>query len=191
MNKGNGAMPGIFKGHLCYMILRALQKKPLHGYAIIKRIELITGDIWKPTTGSVYPALEQMLGKGMISIKESAEKGRKRKVYRLTAKGTQELKDRKKSFEKIVKTADEMFQRLFPKEKNPAELMQLIGESRFLRKELIETKLNLLQAVILSKKGKISETQKQEIKSKLGELNRLVKKIIENSKNSLLIKNAD
>ncbi len=185
MNKINEAMPGIFKGHLCYMILRALQKKPLHGYAIIKRIELITGDIWKPTTGSVYPALEQMLGNGLISIKETTKKGRERKVYELTAKGMQELKERKKSVEKIVKTTDEMFQHLFPKEVNKTELLQLIEEGRFLQKEMIETRLNMLKLLSLGKKERISSNEKAQIKIKLAELNAMLKKIIE-SKNQPL-----
>jgi DNA-binding PadR family transcriptional regulator len=177
---------GIFKGNLCYMILRALQKKPLHGYAIIKRIELITGDIWKPTTGSVYPLLAQMHSEGLVSIKETEHKGRKRKVYAITKKGIVELEKRKKIVAEMVKTAGEMFQHLFPKAAgNPDELFELLEESRFLQKELIAMKANMLQFLVLSKQGKISTNEKALIKIKLAELNAMLKKIIE-SKNQPL-----
>jgi len=171
---------GIFKGNLCYMILRALQKKPLHGYAIIKRIELITGDIWKPTTGSVYPLLAQMHSDGLVSVKETEQKGRKRKFYAITKKGIVELEKRKKIVAEMVKTAGEMFQHLFPKATgNPDELFELLEESRFLQKELIALKANMLRFLVLSKQGKISETGKMKIKKKLIEFNKLAEKITE------------
>lgn len=178
MNKRNEVMPGIFKGNLCYMILRVLRKKPLHGYAIIKRIELITGDLWKPTTGSVYPLLAQMHSDGLVSIKETESRGRKKKVYCITKKGIVELEKRKKRVAEMVKAAGEMFQHLFPKAAgNQDELFELLEESRFLQKELIAMKANMLRFLVLSRQGKISEKEKKKIKNGLNEFNNLIEKI--------------
>lgn len=56
-------------GFLKLCILRILSEKPLHGYALIKEIENITGCSWKPSPGSVYPALQSLRENGLISLR--------------------------------------------------------------------------------------------------------------------------
>ena len=177
-------LSNVLKGNLCYMILRVLKKKPLHGYAIIKEIETITGDMWKPTTGSVYPTLAQMQKDKLISMKESQTKGRKKKVYLITKQGQAELNERKKGLAGLIKQSSEMFQHLIPKEmvQQPSELLSLMNESKLFQKDLQEVKLNMLKVLRLSKEGKIGQKEKEKISKKLAETNKLIAEIIASKK---------
>lgn len=69
-------------GLLESFILSILKEEPMHGYRLMKKIKEKTG-FWKPSTGTLYPALHSLLKRGIV--KEIRE-GR-RKKYRLTGKG--------------------------------------------------------------------------------------------------------
>lgn len=74
-------------GLLRYAILSTLKEKPLHGYDIIKSVEQRTGGLWRPSPGSVYPALKELSGEGYLARKEEDGKD----LYSLTTKGQDEL----------------------------------------------------------------------------------------------------
>ncbi len=71
------------KGTLKLLILEALNEKPMHAYEIIKAIEKKFHGIYKPSPGSLYPVLKQLLESGMISMEEKDDK----KIYIITDKG--------------------------------------------------------------------------------------------------------
>ncbi|WP_019176744.1 PadR family transcriptional regulator [Methanomassiliicoccus luminyensis] len=74
-------------GFLKLSILRILSERPLHGYALIREIERITGSGWKPSPGSVYPALQSLQDNGLIHLSVD---GRQR-VYHITPLGNDML----------------------------------------------------------------------------------------------------
>jgi DNA-binding PadR family transcriptional regulator len=74
-------------GLLKLAVLKILSVRPMHGYALIKEIERMSGGTWKPSPGSIYPALEALLRSGVISQEVV---GRKR-VYELTPQGNEML----------------------------------------------------------------------------------------------------
>ena len=69
-------------GHLKIMAIKLLSEKPMSGYAIIKRIESMSG-CWKPSAGSVYPMLAELKKTGLVSVKLD----RRQKIYSLTKAG--------------------------------------------------------------------------------------------------------
>lgn len=75
-------------GLLRYAILNILQERPLHGYEIIKTVETRTKGLWRPSPGSVYPTLTELVKDGFLEKKEEKDK----EVYSLTPKGREELK---------------------------------------------------------------------------------------------------
>lgn len=77
------------KGFLKMHILGVLADGPSHGYEIMQRLGHHTGDMWRPSPGSLYPALETLESNGFISC-QGQEDGR-RKVYSLTTKGQEVL----------------------------------------------------------------------------------------------------
>jgi DNA-binding PadR family transcriptional regulator len=85
------------KGFLKLHILGVLAEGPSHGYEIMHRISHHTGHMWRPSPGSMYPALETLESNGFISC-QGQEDGR-RKVYSLTQKGQDVLVHMKKKRE--------------------------------------------------------------------------------------------
>lgn len=76
-----------------YFILAALQDKPLHGYAIIKRAEELSQGRVKLSTGTLYAALDRLTGEQLIQVvDEQVVNGRARRYYELTAAGLQALR---------------------------------------------------------------------------------------------------
>ena len=71
-----------------YFILAALQDEALHGYAIIKRTEVLSKGRVKPATGTLYTALDRLTGEGLVSVvREEIVNGRARRYYALTPEG--------------------------------------------------------------------------------------------------------
>lgn len=66
------------------MILAVLSRGPLRGIEVIDQIEAMTLGWWRPSPGSVYPALSSLVQEGIL-IKD--EEGR----YSLTEAGRREL----------------------------------------------------------------------------------------------------
>lgn len=73
----------IKRSFLRYIVLKIIKDKPIHGYEIIKTVELLSKGQWSPSAGSVYPILESLESKGFIQSKELD----RRKVYSITIEG--------------------------------------------------------------------------------------------------------
>jgi len=85
---GKAASPTLLQGTLDLLILHALQRGPMHGYAIAQTIHLLSDEVLKVEEGSLYPALHRLELDGAISAEWGAsENNRKAKFYRITAKG--------------------------------------------------------------------------------------------------------
>jgi len=86
------------------LILKTLQKGPLHGYAIAQRIHLISDDVLRIEEGSMYPALQRMLIKGWVTAEwGESESGRRVRFYRLTPAGRKQLSAEVSDFDRVVK----------------------------------------------------------------------------------------
>ena len=84
----------LLQGTLPLIILRILNAGPNHGFAIARRIELISKDVIRAEEGSLYPALHRMELEGWIDAEWGVtEKNRKAKYYKLTARGRKQLKN--------------------------------------------------------------------------------------------------
>ena len=82
----------VLQGTLDLLILRTLLFGPVHGHGIAKHIQRISEDVLQVEHGSLYPALQRLERKGLITAKwEADERGRELKRYRLTAAGRKQL----------------------------------------------------------------------------------------------------
>ena len=79
-------------GFISALILIVLEKNPSYGYKICKQIERRTLGIWNPPSSTMYTALKDMTGKGLITFSEKQVDGRNRKIYEVTPKGKETLK---------------------------------------------------------------------------------------------------
>src|SRR5580704_15792179 len=92
----------LFAGALELMILHSLRVKPMHGYALVKHIKLVSDNLLQVEEGSLYPALQRMLKEGLLeSEMGTSAKGRPTRIYRLTDAGTRHLEREVSSFEKM------------------------------------------------------------------------------------------
>ena len=85
-------VPDLLPGTLDLLILRTLQREPMHGWAISERIQQISEDVLQINQGSLYPALHRLEHQGWIDAEWAvSELGRRAKYYRLTAAGRKQL----------------------------------------------------------------------------------------------------
>ena len=68
-----------------FYTIALLSQKSRHGYEIIQEVKKRIGK--KPSTGQIYPLLEEFEENGIVKSREKKVKGRRRKVYELTEKG--------------------------------------------------------------------------------------------------------
>lgn len=68
------------RGWLRPIILRLLLARPMNGIEIIEEIERLTGGAWRPSPGSVYPMLADLLREGVIARRQDGR-------YELTEAG--------------------------------------------------------------------------------------------------------
>src|SRR5437764_4857254 len=89
---GKSAQPTLLQGTLDLLILHALQRGSLHGYAIAQTIHLLSDEVLKVEEGSLYPALYRLELGGAISAKWGlSENNRKAKYYQITKHGAKLL----------------------------------------------------------------------------------------------------
>lgn len=74
------------RGDVRAAVLGLLAEAPMHGYQIIHEIEERSGGSWKPSPGSVYPALQLLTDEGLVI----ADEANGRKTYSLTEAGRAE-----------------------------------------------------------------------------------------------------
>jgi DNA-binding PadR family transcriptional regulator len=92
------------RGLLKIFILKAASKMPVSGIDILDQISFYTDDEWKPSPGSIYFILNELLSKGMISEVISHDTNVKR--YITTSKGMNMLSS-------FLKVADQALRRQF------------------------------------------------------------------------------
>ena len=82
----------LLQGTLDLLILKTLSAGPLHGYAIVERIQQRSEDVLVVEEGSLYPALYRMESKGWIAAEWGrSENNRRAKYYALTRAGRKQL----------------------------------------------------------------------------------------------------
>ena len=96
-------IPEFLPGTLYMLVLHALARGPLHGYAIARRIKDTSDNALEIEDGSLYPALNRMLVKGWLKAEWGmSENNRRARFYKLTSDGRQQLERETKQFERLV-----------------------------------------------------------------------------------------
>ncbi|MGE5533395.1 MAG: PadR family transcriptional regulator [Bacillota bacterium] len=80
------------KGIIRMGVLILINKKPSHGYEIMKEINCRTKGYWQPTAGGVYPILRDLEKSGYIKGQWQTQKNRRLRVYQITESGEQILR---------------------------------------------------------------------------------------------------
>jgi len=86
------------KGHLDPLVLAILEDGPAHGYAIIESLRSRSGGVFDLPEGTIYPALHRLERIGTVTSRRAVIGGRERRVYRLSARGRAELRERRSNW---------------------------------------------------------------------------------------------
>jgi len=81
----SGRGPRARRGDVRAALLTLLAEEPRNGYQLMQEIENRSEGVWRPSPGSVYPALQQLEDEGLVRSDESDG----RKVFRVTDAGRQ------------------------------------------------------------------------------------------------------
>src|SRR5258708_10933591 len=96
------ASPNLVQGTLDLLILHALQRGSLHGYAIAQTIHLLSDEVLKVEEGSLYPALYRLELGGAISAKWGlSENNRKAKYYAITKPGKKMVAEQEATWNRL------------------------------------------------------------------------------------------
>ncbi|MGA7835720.1 MAG: PadR family transcriptional regulator [Acidimicrobiales bacterium] len=93
------------RGDVRYAVLALLEERPMHGYEMMQELSERTQGLWRPSPGSLYPALQLLEDQGLVRS-ESADG---RRQFTLTDEGRAELKARPTAtapWESMVHDAD-------------------------------------------------------------------------------------
>jgi DNA-binding PadR family transcriptional regulator len=71
------------RGDVRAVILALLAERPMHGYEMLEELSRRTSGLWRPSPGSLYPALQLLEDQGLVRSIE--EQGRRR--FELTEEG--------------------------------------------------------------------------------------------------------
>jgi DNA-binding PadR family transcriptional regulator len=77
-------------GELPLLVLAILSGRPMHGYELMSELSRLFGPRYRPSPGSVYPALEALEAEGLLAGEADAG----RTVYRATEAGSEALEGR-------------------------------------------------------------------------------------------------
>ncbi len=95
--RGGGRRRRVFdQGELRLVLLKLIADQPRHGYELIRAIEELTGGVYVPSPGVVYPTLTML--HEMAQIEEAATSalgGGARKAFAITPEGSEHLASKK------------------------------------------------------------------------------------------------
>lgn len=92
----------VLKGHLDLLLLAAVADEPAHGYLVVERLKQRSGGELELAEGTVYPALHRLERQGLLESDWASAAGRKRRVYRLTRRGREELARKRADWQRFA-----------------------------------------------------------------------------------------
>ena len=81
----------VARGGIRFAVLSLLKEKPRHGYDMIREMEQLSGGLYSPSPGAIYPTLQALEDQDLVT--SSNEEGKK--VYAITEAGIAYLEQHK------------------------------------------------------------------------------------------------
>jgi PadR family transcriptional regulator, regulatory protein PadR len=93
----------LLSGTLDMLVLRTLTVQPLHGYAIAQHIAKLSDGVLRVEQGSLYPALERLLNKGLVTAKwDETPTKRQARYYTITRAGRKLLDQKVDEYDRVA-----------------------------------------------------------------------------------------
>lgn len=82
----------VIQGTLDMLILKTLSLEPMHAYGIARRVEQVSGGVFRVNAGSLLTALQRLERAGSVDgAWRESPRGRRARYYRLTRAGHKQL----------------------------------------------------------------------------------------------------
>jgi len=102
----------LLQGTLDLLILHALQRGRMHGYAVAQTIHLLSDEVLTVEEGSLYPALYRLEVDCAISAEWGlSENNRKAKYYKITARGRKALAEQQRTWSRLSSAVQQVLSR--------------------------------------------------------------------------------
>src|SRR5438132_6284866 len=115
------------RGNVRAAILLLLEEGPRNGYQLMQELEQRSGGAWRPSPGSVYPALQLLADEGLVRS-ESRDGGN---VFELTDAGRQHLEEHRERLGTPWEQAGEAFS------DGVQQLLKVLGEVAAAAKQVV------------------------------------------------------
>ena len=101
----------LLQGTLDMLVLKALSRGPMHGYAVARWIQQTSEDALQVEEGSLYPALYRMERRAWITSEEGlSENNRKARHYKLTRLGRRQLEAESSNWDRLAEAIAKVMQ---------------------------------------------------------------------------------
>jgi transcriptional regulator len=92
----------LLPGTLDLLLLRTLERGPMHGYGIAQYLRIRSQDVLQVGESSLYPALQRLLLNGWVKSEwGTSENNRRARYYTLTAAGRKRLAAEREGFDQL------------------------------------------------------------------------------------------
>jgi PadR family transcriptional regulator, regulatory protein PadR len=103
--------PAFLPGTLDMLVLKTVNRGPMHGYAIAQHIQQASQDVLRVEEGALYPALHRLEVRGWLKAEwGTSENNRRAKFYRLTALGRRELENEAEYWHRVAAAVTRVMQ---------------------------------------------------------------------------------
>jgi PadR family transcriptional regulator PadR len=101
----------LLPGTLDLLILKALNRGPLHGYAIMQALKERSDEVVQVGESSLYPALQRLLLNGWVKAEWGAsENNRRARFYTLTPAGRKQFASERADLERMMTAIQKILQ---------------------------------------------------------------------------------
>lgn len=102
--------PAFLNGVPEMLLLELLARRPMYGYELVQTIRAATGGELEFGEGCVYPILHRLESQKLLAAAKESVAGRKRVVYRITAKGKTQLAHTVCAWQRVVNSVNHALQ---------------------------------------------------------------------------------
>jgi PadR family transcriptional regulator, regulatory protein PadR len=98
----SGARSDLLQGTLDVLILKVVALGPIHGYAIARRLQQMSGAVLQVPQGSLYPALHRLEKRRWLRAEWApSDTGREARFYSLTRLGRKQLGEQRANWDRL------------------------------------------------------------------------------------------
>ncbi len=101
----------VVPGTLEMLVLKTLSLAPTHGWGISERIQQLSRDAFQVNQGTLYPLLERLQQRGLVTAEwRASDSNRRAKYYVITRSGLRRLESERRDWARALQAIDLVMQ---------------------------------------------------------------------------------